>query len=917
MNVENNAFASVRKEFQDEKDDLWQRLDEAQEFNRQCQAVGLKSIEDLEKIASLRQRASRVDEVEKEILELRARPESESSCLATGSTVDTEGYQRAQRRLADFERDYGKLVVAKNTIEAMCRCYRNLTKDWQAYAQALQSKYGKIPKAQNSTGDAPGNTSTLAVEEDILLNEPTPPLVHGPVLSPSRSPSTASRLALSRVKAESGLRSPVKPHSPSQSDLPENPSSAPKHGAPMQDTHPLPASETNTETTDNSDDFEQQAGAETRVKGQQNPTPPKTKALTGLTGDDSDPPIVVSERSLKRKRASPTAKNHSKVQMNGYIAPGSAVKPLRIKSEPGSSSPAVPDAGIGFGNTNDSLDLDDVGDRLLTPRKRRRLELRRMKSSMLKASTATETGEVLLEYGVLDVNSEFDNGDLDCSFGGADEQSSEQFRDREYYMRKGEEYGMRLWEEEQRKPAENRKQAELDAKVPEWLRGSKNNIRAQQFLQNEKTGNRRARIEAEEQAMQASIDSTSNIPQSPNLKNLTILQDQPIKEGDVEISTDRSEQRRERGPQQGINERRAKPTKPAILRTKDPNHQILPRTSEHLRDQKRLPPNGRRDDGAPRIAFMAEDGENLDARNSSRSPKEANSGKTDTSGAMNKTPKAPAAHHRLGDLLAKPSPENSLLYSGELGSRVAKPSRTPPARSIRSTDFGTPTNQRASSSRVTRSNNTATKTKPLFTRPPRSNSPSTILPSHEPLRARPVRRLRAEDFKPNPTYNQGRDYAFSEVVRARAQRQCLPGCDKPHCCGGQLRKMVQISGFTPARKSLLGAPPTPQEDADEDDRVLLDYLGSSGRARLKRMGDEEKKELLLKAKTKAFADEYGRHRQAYGRAPTPPGFWRTDMPSTQEEEEDRRQAWCLERVRVEEMYREAKRDGGPWQFRDE
>ena len=118
------------------------------------------------------------------------------------------------------------------------------------------------------------------------------------------------------------------------------------------------------------------------------------------------------------------------------------------------------------------------------------------------------------------------------------------------------------------------------------------------------------------------------------------------------------------------------------------------------------------------------------------------------------------------------------------------------------------------------------------------------------------------------------------------------------------------------RKSLLNRPSSPQA-ADEDGRILRDYLGTDAQSHLRRMGQEERKETLLKAKTKLFANEYGKHRQAYGRASSPPGFWRTDMPSTQEEEEDRRLAGERERERVGEMWREAMREGGAWRFRDE
>jgi hypothetical protein len=83
------------------------------------------------------------------------------------------------------------------------------------------------------------------------------------------------------------------------------------------------------------------------------------------------------------------------------------------------------------------------------------------------------------------------------------------------------------------------------------------------------------------------------------------------------------------------------------------------------------------------------------------------------------------------------------------------------------------------------------------------------------------------------------------------------------------------------------------------------------------MKAEEREELVLQAKTKLVADNHGKHRHAYERRVTPPGFWRTDMPSTQEIERDREAARGLERKGVEERWRESMREGGRWLFRDE
>ena len=908
---------------------LQQRIDEAEGFVQRCQALGLRTIEDVEKISSLQQKTSGGIGSEEDAQDLQARRSSRPLRSTNYSNVGTREYMQLQNRLASLENDYGKLAMARNTLEARCRYYKDLTKDWRAYVRAWESRHGESLTPKDFVEGVLGNKSAIAGEHQNFPIEPPPPIYRGDMFLPSKSPSTPTALN-SPQEANTGSRPPEKHCRLSSTGFHEPTGAISKHEALTQDIHLLPTTNRPIKSMHTSEHSRRQVETASHVKNQTTQTPGEPEAAAGLAEGDADTPVVVSERSLKRKRVQPMVNDDLEIHQRDLRGIGSAEKPLSIKSEQGSSSPAVPGLGGRLGGLDDSLDLDDVGDRLLTPRKRRRLELQHMKFSMLKASTTAETGEVLLDYALDDADPKINDVALNNVPEGEDEQRSEEspLHDKGFYMRKGEEHGLKLWQEEQRKSAEVQKQTELDAKVPEWLRGSKNKIRALQFLQNERTGNRRARIDADQQVILDRTDTQSNAPGISEFKFPLALQEGPI-----------SELSHKSGAQRGLDGRKMEVNKPAILRFKDSNCQILPRTSEHLANQKRPRPFDRHNHGAAAVPSIAEDGENLEAVNKirriPRSPESTTVNTAEIDGGTEKTPKMPGAHHRLGDLLAKPSSESAPLTTKDVASRLAKSSgatRTPPARTMKSNDVETPANQRANSARSTRANSTvdkpatttrnklstsATKIPPC--QPPRANSPPTTLPSHEPLRARPVRRLRAEDFKPNPAANQGRDYAFSEVVRTRDQRQCLPGCDKPHCCGGQLRKMVQIGGYTPTRKSPL-FPPSSQDPSadDEDHRILKDYLGSSySSARIKRMGEEERQELLLQAKTKLFADEYGRHRQAYGRAPTPPGFWRTDMPSTQEEEEDRKQAWCLERVRVEEMYREAVRGRGRWIFRDE
>ncbi|KAL5118829.1 hypothetical protein ACEQ8H_003332 [Pleosporales sp. CAS-2024a] len=171
------------------------------------------------------------------------------------------------------------------------------------------------------------------------------------------------------------------------------------------------------------------------------------------------------------------------------------------------------------------------------------------------------------------------------------------------------------------------------------------------------------------------------------------------------------------------------------------------------------------------------------------------------------------------------------------------------------------------------------------------------------LRQKHLSELSLQDFKPNPALNQGYTYAFSETVRARGDRACLPGCTNPSCCGSTFRAFAEAQAPLPAS----------QEQA-----LLEDYLGDAYDVMsVSQMATEERAELVLQARTRKLAKEAGKHREAFERRRTPPGFWRMDFPTTQEEVEDREAAEVMARRSVKERWLEAMRKGGRWVFRDE
>ncbi|KAL0942828.1 DNA repair protein [Colletotrichum truncatum] len=172
------------------------------------------------------------------------------------------------------------------------------------------------------------------------------------------------------------------------------------------------------------------------------------------------------------------------------------------------------------------------------------------------------------------------------------------------------------------------------------------------------------------------------------------------------------------------------------------------------------------------------------------------------------------------------------------------------------------------------------------------------------LRSRPVASLRLDDFKINPKFNGGSDYAYSEVVRGKDDRACLPGCTDMNCCGKHFRAMAL------AQKN--NADRTPASD----NKLFEDYLGDRI-STVWGMSKAEKEELWVEAKTWQLANELGKHRHRYARRSSPPGFWNTDFPSTQEVEAEKAEAEKREKQMILERHREAIRGGGRWVFRDE
>ena len=193
--------------------------------------------------------------------------------------------------------------------------------------------------------------------------------------------------------------------------------------------------------------------------------------------------------------------------------------------------------------------------------------------------------------------------------------------------------------------------------------------------------------------------------------------------------------------------------------------------------------------------------------------------------------------------------------------------------------------------------------------------PAEPLKPNVPCRDRPPASLHKDDFRLNPNHNFGLDYAFSEPLRGRAARQCAPGCTDDRCCGVAMRALAAELRPTLSRSFYPNSPE--DRDLTDDEFLLKHHLGNRwDRENVASMPAVAREELLLQARTKLVAERYGRHKVTSERRKSPPGFWRTEMPSTPEMEQDRQAAEEMDRETVQQRYEEAMR-GGRWKFRDE
>ena len=778
-------------------------------------------------------------------------------------TVDVEEYNRVKEDLTRLESDYGKLVWARDHLEAKVREQKDSLRQWKEYRKSwiLKHPNKRLSHLRPSSAKA---SSFTTVDIRRSSSAPAPPAVPEG-LTPS--PSGVSRSPSPHRNAETDSKNKEKWHERAVEHH-EDDRGSQSHEVNTSQAECISAKGLGSEdVTDATPESEGQA------------EPIKNEPAPGGSS-----PIIVLERSLKRRHSARADVRNIHVHEDNQGYSGAAPGNLSPKDEQISSPIQAPPL-IHLDGPHDSLDLDDVGGHLDTPRKRQRKAQERLRSSMMLPLTAAQGEE--------DMPGDMTSHAIVQYF---DEEPPEVESERDKRANLSTEKHNTLPE----KGAEEDKNARRGERM---ARQHAHNDRVYQRLE---AAERMAPVFNPPRSSSPTTDKSAQQPHTPN-DHREFRQRKPHADSTV------------------------------ILQPRSINASVLPRTSDPSANRKRHCPPSRRDRGAACVPVVAEDGEghlsDRDAlevgkkdRNNLRGPSE------------DRESKAPSSHRRLEALLTKPSPEKSLLIPEEPFIAVSPDqtwSKKPLPQSVyhnRSKGLATPRSlpaKRTESKRslgdepglagfgpidgtldkYSKSAQVATKRTrdvPVLSRPSHLHHPE-IRPEHEPLRARPIHRLGLQDFKFNPAHS---DHAYHESVRKHDEKKALPGCTDRHCsrCKG-LRKHVIDSGYKTARK--------PGESEDEADwRLMQDYLGDN-RRQLRGMSATERSDLLLEAKIKEFANRYGCHRQAFPRTREPPGLWQVDFPTTQEEAENRLAADVMEREKVQERYWEATRPKGKWMFADE
>lgn len=736
-----------------------------------------------------------------------------------------------------LQSEYDRILRARDLLESRCRRYKESLKEWREYRKVWIMKKG--PRSAEQTRPV---GFLLESEQCNVARVPTPPVPpevitptpsHVPSKSKSPSndsgvhPETSQRFSEHRTTEEKGIESKVTP-----SEVPS-----------ARSTDLIANGGTETST-----DSDSQPAAAAKPPKSGSPSISRASHTVPMLGQEyDDVPVIVSERSLKRKRFPVTRDVDTK-----------SIADTNIKDEPGKSSPVVPVSSRPLGCLQDSLDLDDIGRSVGTPKKRRRLKQMWLLSSFdpgsrVELSPGSQGDEGQPDEDLFNYLPPIEYQDVskamrpvtgivaECltSSNALDEAGKEQRGGRPPHAVKAVE------------------QDALDNRVPKGLPPSLSNDRYR------------------------TSSSGIDFARHENLRH----------------------ERRSAEHRNNI-----------VLGPIDPN--VLPRTSSA---KGRLVPPSRRDRGAVHVPALAEDGEEYAFSKSLRRSRDDMTSPMAPDGRIDALAKAKSLspYRRLNTLMNDAAPEKAVPSHAKPNVALIKSVQSPKMPSALSK--GASVNRAKHDFYPTRINKVVkTHSEPpiigktLLGKDREIGRPPVVLPEDEPLRARSIDRLRLTDFKLNKNHS---EFAYHESIRKHDEKRKLGGCTDPFCdrCK-EVARFAELTGYVaPPTSRLFGSSALDAEATEQ--QLIEEYIGHD-RKRLNKLDSAERKEIFKKAREKSFVDLYGKHRQLHNRAVSPPGYWETEFPSTQQEAENREAARVIDRVRIKERYDEALR-GGLWKFADE
>ena len=807
---------------------------------------------------------------------MRAQIEAYENAGETQANISQEKYETIKKELEEVREDFERLEDARSKLETKSRYRKQLLREWEDYHRDNNLKPPEKKHSSVLAKRIPPHT--LAAHG--FPSDPPPPSYPETLITSSEASTSASPHRRDAPDVRSTRAETAQQQSSCSRDL-ETKEAADSVGM--------------IETSDEATTLPESENGMLEHPSNQSHSP----ALKQVDTDGSSP-IIVSERCLKRKKPDRRGAKEISIHKDSSHNVNTPSR-TQFKPEMNEHLPTSPLQSSRFANrqgiASDSLDLDDVQGTLWTPKKRQRMAESRLKESAI-AKYSRRGTPITRQNGAEDDR-------MPQMVEPIQRESSSEIRD-----------------------VRDRIAIEKDGSTPDGIAAPAPFVDENSHLMFlEHGGKAHGGVRARKEAQKAEQDAHNQRIHSRLASN-----------NEQHSASSKENHLDTRDPGQGGSKIREKPQKQEHIQTNSsPAHRSasdsLPQTNTPLTRKKNLCPPSRRNSRAAKVTAVAEDGDHgTPARSASTAVEKAAKEKEVSSTSIKRpTLKAPDAPLRLGNLLQGPSPPKQALVSADPAMANSRKSReTPtckkPVKRIDNASAATPRSVPTTSKgrdsvadwliQSAPPSRTKHNTSGTFPQkgPVLGKGPADTRPEHEPLRARPTHRLRLEDFKLNPNHS---NYAYHETIRKHDDKKARAGCTDPFCqrCS-ELRKYAEMSGYVaPKQTGLFDSTPPDGADITINEKVLRDYLGSDA-YRIPQMSAKEKAEAMQEANKKHFVDTYGKHKQTFSKPPEIPGFWMTEFPSTQENEQLDEEIRVIERRKVEERRQEALR-GGMWQFADE